>query len=172
MTFLQLVFGYVIGRVLVSVLFIPAYFRGDLFTSYELLQRRFGPRVKNLSARHLPDHALARRRHPAVRDGARHLGRHAACRSPWAVVVLGAAMIVYTVRGGASAVIWTDVVQLFVYIAGAAVVFVSLLALIPGGWAEVVARRLGRRQVPRLRSSARRWRGRTRSGPASSAASR
>ena len=47
-------------------------------------------------------------------------------------------MIVYTVRGGASAVIWTDVVQLFVYIAGAAVVFVSLLALIPGGWAEVV----------------------------------
>ena len=50
MTFLQLVFGYVIGRLLVSVLFIPAYFRGELFTSYELLQRRFGPRVKNLSA--------------------------------------------------------------------------------------------------------------------------
>jgi Na+/proline symporter len=47
-------------------------------------------------------------------------------------------MIVYTVRGGASAVIWTDVVQLFVYIAGAAVVFVSLLALIPGGWPEVI----------------------------------
>ena len=39
---------------------------------------------------------------------------------PWPVVVLGAAMIVYTVRGGASAVIWTDVVQLFVYVAGAA----------------------------------------------------
>jgi Na+/proline symporter len=47
-------------------------------------------------------------------------------------------MIVYTVRGGASAVIWTDVVQLFVYIAGASVVFVSLLALIPGGWSEVI----------------------------------
>src|SRR6185436_17994722 len=56
----------------------------------------------------------------------------------WAVVILGIAMIVYTVRGGASAVIWTDVVQLFVYIAGASVVFVSLLALIPGGWSEVV----------------------------------
>ena len=47
-------------------------------------------------------------------------------------------MIVYTVRGGSAAVIWTDVVQLFVYVAGAAVVFVSLLALIPGGWPEVV----------------------------------
>src|SRR4026208_2243107 len=50
MTFLPLVVGYVIGRVLVSVLFLPAYFRGDLLTSYELLQRRFGDRVKNLSA--------------------------------------------------------------------------------------------------------------------------
>src|SRR6476661_4294136 len=50
MTFLQLALGYIIGRILVSLLFIPAYFRGDLFTSYELLQRRFGPSVKNLSA--------------------------------------------------------------------------------------------------------------------------
>ena len=57
---------------------------------------------------------------------------------PVAVTIIGAAMIVYTVRGGVSAVIWTDVIQLFVYIAGAAVVFVSLLALIPGGWSEVV----------------------------------
>ena len=50
MTFLQLALGYVVGRLLVSVLFIPAYFRGELFTSYELLQRRFGPQVKNVAA--------------------------------------------------------------------------------------------------------------------------
>ena len=50
MTFLQLAMGYIIGRVIVSILFIPAYFSGDLFTSYELLQRRFGTRVKTLSA--------------------------------------------------------------------------------------------------------------------------
>jgi solute:Na+ symporter, SSS family len=55
-----------------------------------------------------------------------------------AVLVIGTAMIVYTVRGGSAAVIWTDVVQLFVYVAGAGVVFASLLALIPGGWSEVV----------------------------------
>src|SRR5215217_9790101 len=48
MTFLQLALGYVIGRVLVSVLFLPAYFRGDLVTSYELLQRRFGSGVKTV----------------------------------------------------------------------------------------------------------------------------
>jgi len=137
MTFLQLVFGYVIGRVLVSVLFIPAYFRGDLVTSYELLQRRFGPSVKNLAALiFLITRSLA----DGIRLFATALVISVVTHVPvtWAVVVIGAAMIVYTVRGGASAVIWTDVVQLFVYIAGAAVVFVSLLALIPGGWPEVV----------------------------------
>src|SRR5262245_38585940 len=50
MAFLQLALGYVIGRVLVSVLFIPAYFRGDLVTSYELLQRRFGTPVRTVAA--------------------------------------------------------------------------------------------------------------------------
>jgi len=137
MTFLQLVFGYVIGRVLVSLLFIPAYFRGELFTSYELLQRRFGPRVKNLSAFiFLVTRALA----DGIRLFATALVISVVTHVPvtWAVIVLGTAMIIYTVRGGAAAVIWTDVVQLFVYIAGALVVFVSLLALIPGGWHEVL----------------------------------
>jgi SSS family solute:Na+ symporter len=137
MTFLQLVFGYVIGRVLVSLLFIPAYFRGELFTSYELLQRRFGPRVKNLSAFiFLVTRALA----DGIRLYATALVISVVTQVPvtWAVIVIGTAMIIYTVRGGASAVIWTDVVQLFVYIAGALVVFVSLLALIPGGWPEVL----------------------------------
>ncbi len=137
MTFLQLVFGYVIGRVIVSMLFIPAYFRGDLVTSYELLQRRFGPSVKNLSALiFLITRSLA----DGIRLFATALVISVVTHVPAtvAVVIIGAAMIVYTVRGGASAVIWTDVVQLFVYVAGAAVVFVSLLALIPGGWPEVV----------------------------------
>ena len=137
MTFLQLVVGYVIGRLLVSAIFIPAYFRGDLFTSYELLQRRFGARVKNLSAIiFLITRALA----DGIRLFATALVIAVVTQVPvnWAVVIIGAAMIVYTVRGGAAAVIWTDVVQLFVYIAGAAVVFFSVLHLIPGGWSEVV----------------------------------
>jgi SSS family solute:Na+ symporter len=138
MTFLQLALGYVIGRVIVSLLFIPAYFRGDLFTSYELLQRRFGTRVKTLSAViFLITRSLA--------DGIRLFATAlvisvvTSVPVPWVVIILGAAMIVYTVRGGVSAVIWTDVVQMFVYIAGAGAVAVSLLNRIPGGWAEVVA---------------------------------
>ena len=137
MTFLQLVFGYVIGRVIISLIFIPAYFRGDLFTSYELLQRRFGDRVKNVAA---VIFLITRSLADGIRLFATALVISVVTQVPVtvAVIVIGAAMIVYTVRGGSAAVIWTDVVQLFVYIAGAAVVFVSFLALIPGGWSEVV----------------------------------
>jgi SSS family transporter len=137
MTFLQLVFGYVIGRLIISAIFIPAYFRGDLFTSYELLQRRFGDRVKNLAA---ATFLITRSLADGIRLFATALVISVVTQMPVtpAIVIIGAAMIIYTVRGGAAAVIWTDVVQLFVYVAGAAVVFASLLSVIPGGWSEVV----------------------------------
>src|SRR6187455_1790361 len=139
-TFLQLAAGYVIGRVIVSVLFLPLYFRGALVTSYQLLQRRLGPSVSTVAAGlFLVTRSLA--------DGIRLFATALVISIvtgvpvPWTVVVLGAAMIVYTVRGGSAAVIWTDVVQMFIYIAGAGVVFVALLNQIPGGFGEVV--RLG-----------------------------
>jgi solute:Na+ symporter, SSS family len=137
MTFLQLALGYVIGRIIVSVLFIPAYFRGDLFTSYELLQRRFGTSVKTLSAGIF---LLTRSLADGIRLYATALVIAVVTQVPvtWVALVLGAAMIVYTVRGGVSAVIWTDVVQMFVYIAGAAAIAAALLMQIQGGWSAVV----------------------------------
>ena len=140
MTFLQLAVGYVIGRLLVSMLFIPAYFRGDLVTSYELLQRRFGSGVKTVAAGlFLITRSLA--------DGIRLFATALVIAIvtgvpvPVTIVTLGVAMMIYTERGGVAAVIWTDVVQMFIYVAGALVVFAALLWNIPGGWAEVV--RLG-----------------------------
>jgi solute:Na+ symporter, SSS family len=138
MTFLQLALGYIIGRVIVSLLFIPAYFRGELYTSYELLQRRFGPEVKNVAAViFLVTRTLA----DGVRLFATALVIAVVTQLPvtLAIVLIGVAMIIYTTRGGVSAVIWTDVVQMFVYIAGAMVVFYALLYQIDGGWNAVVA---------------------------------
>lgn len=137
MTFLQLAAGYIIGRIIVSLIFIPAYFRGELFTSYELLQRRFGTRVKTLSA---VIFLITRSLADGIRLFTTALVISIVTQVPvtWVVVVLGAAMIVYTMRGGVSAVIWTDVVQMFVYIAGAGAVAIALLNRIHGGWAEVV----------------------------------
>jgi SSS family solute:Na+ symporter len=138
MTFLQLVLGYIIGRILVSALFIPAYFRGELYTSYELLQRRFGAPVKNLSAViFLVNRSLA----DGVRLYATALVIAVVTQVPVSltVIVLGIAMIVYTVRGGVAAVIWTDVLQMFVYVAGALVVAAGALNALPGGWSDVVS---------------------------------
>jgi solute:Na+ symporter, SSS family len=138
MFFLQLALGYIVGRVLVSLLFIPAYFRGELYTSYELLQRRFGPEVKNIAAAiFLVTRTLA----DGVRLFATALVIAVVTDVPvsLAIVVIGVAMIVYTTRGGISAVIWTDVVQMFIYVAGALVVFAALLQQIDGGWDTIVA---------------------------------
>jgi solute:Na+ symporter, SSS family len=136
MTFLQIAIGYIVGRLLVSALFIPAYFRGELYTSYELLQRRFGAPVKNIAAViFLATRTFA----DGIRLFATALVIAVVTQVPvtWTVLVLGIAMIVYTVRGGVSAVIWTDVVQMFIYVGGALLVFFGLLRLIPGGWEEV-----------------------------------
>jgi SSS family transporter len=137
MVFLQLAIGYVLGRLIVSAIFIPAYFRGALVTSYQLLQRRFGTSINTATAGlFLITRSLA--------DGIRLYATALVIAIvtgvpvPWTIVALGGAMIVYTVRGGVAAVIWTDVVQMFVYLAGAAVVLVALLSQIPGGWSEVV----------------------------------
>jgi solute:Na+ symporter, SSS family len=138
MTFLQLAMGYIIGRLLVSFLFIPAYFRGELFTSYELLYRRFGPGVKNIAA---VIFVVTRTLADGVRLFATALVIAVVTQVPvtLAIIVIGAAMIVYTTRGGVSAVIWTDVVQMFIYVAGALVVLVALLQQIDGGWSAVVS---------------------------------
>ena len=140
MTFLQLAVGYVIGRILVSAIFIPAYFRGDLVTSYEFLQRRYGSGVKTVAAGlFLITRSLA----DGIRLFATALVISIVTGVPVSptVITLGVAMIIYTERGGVAAVIWTDVVQMFIYVAGALVVFCALLWQIPGGWSEVV--RLG-----------------------------
>ncbi len=136
-TFLQLILGYLLGRLVISVLFLPQYFRGEMYTAYELMERRFGPRVRRFTAgTFLVLRALA--------EGVRVFAV-----SIVVSIVLGtgellsiafivALTLFYTFQGGMTAVIWTDVVQMFLYIAGALVSFFFILHLIPGGWPEVV----------------------------------
>lgn len=136
-TFLQLAAGYVIGRMIVSTLFLPRYFRGAMVTSYQLLQQRFGSSVNSISAGLF---LLTRSLADGIRLYVTALAISIVTGVPVnaCVLVLGIAMIIYTVRGGSAAVIWTDVVQMFIYIAGALIVFFALLWQIPGGWGEVV----------------------------------
>jgi SSS family transporter len=138
LTFLQLVTGYMIGRLVIVALFIPLYFRGELFTVYQVLDRRFGGSVKRTAASLF----LVTR---SVADGIRLyatalvLVALTGWADPQSILIIGAVTILYTYLGGMSAVIWTDVIQLVIYVGGALVAAVILLERMPGGWGEVVA---------------------------------
>src|SRR5206468_3581542 len=124
LTYLQVVFGYIIGRILISVLFIPAYFQGELLTAYELLRRRFGVHAKNFAASlFLVMRALAE----GVRVFAASIVLSAVLSVSfpglpqlwlWSIVIVGMLTLIYTFEGGITAVIWTDLVQLIIYISG------------------------------------------------------
>jgi solute:Na+ symporter, SSS family len=135
--FLQIVFGYLLARILISVLFLPHYFRGEMFTAYELMRRRFGERMRRLTASiFLITRALAE----GVRVFAVSLvisivlgtGEVAS------IVLIVCLTLFYTFEGGMTAVIWTDVAQMCLYVLGAAVSLFIILAKIHGGWGHVM----------------------------------
>ncbi len=137
-TFLQLAIGYLIGKVLVSTVLIPGYFKGDIQSAYEILNNQFGPRVKNFAAFIFQ---ISR----TLADGVRLfatalvLSVVTGISDTWTIAIIGAVTIFYTFYGGMTAVIWNDFVQLVIYIGGALLAFWVILGRIPGGWTEVVA---------------------------------
>jgi SSS family transporter len=146
--FLQVVFGYLLARLIISSLFLPQYFRGEMFTAYELMERRFGHRIRKLTAgTFLILRALAE----GVRVFAISIivsivlgtGEIAS------IVLIVCLTLVYTFEGGMTAVIWTDVVQMFLYVAGAVLSLFVILGKIPLGWDHVVevAGSLGKFQI-------------------------
>jgi len=136
LTFIQLVFGYLVGRVLIVLLLLPGYFRGEYFTAYALIEKRFGPHMRAVAAStFLVTRAVAE----GVRVSAIALVVSVVLGTSerLAVVIVIALTILYTFEGGMKAVIWTDVAQLLLYLTGSAVTLAFLLHAIPGGWGEV-----------------------------------
>ena len=135
--FLQVVFGYLLARLVISILFLPQYFKGELFTAYELMQRRFGQRIRKLTAGcFLVLRALA--------EGVRVFAISIVIQiilgtgEVASIVLIVCLTLFYTFEGGMTAVIWTDVVQMFLYVAGAVLSFFVILGQVPGGWGEVL----------------------------------
>ena len=137
LAFLQLIFGYLIGRVLIVLVLLPGYFRGDFFTAYALIEKRFGAHMRAVAAStFLITRALAE----GVRVSAIAIVLSVVLGTSehLSVVIVIALTLLYTLEGGMKAVIWTDVAQFFIYLAGSAAAFFVLLHRIPGGWSEVV----------------------------------
>src|ERR1044071_4293582 len=147
--FLQLVFGYMLGRIVISFLFIPSYFRGELLTVYQLLERRFGGRIKMLAAALF---VVMRN----IADGIRLLLTAIVLAAVYvsfqshsdastvttatgaSIVLLGVVMIFFTYYGGMEAVIWVEVVQLGIYLAGALAAAVVIAASVKGGFGGAI----------------------------------
>ena len=145
--FLQLVFGYMLGRIVISVIFIPLYFKGELQTVYQLLGDRFGSSVKMLASALF---VIMRN----VADGVRLLLTAIVLAAVYksfdpaadantiiiaSVILLGVVMIVFTFYGGMEAVIWVEVVQLVIYIGGAVAAGVVLIQHIDGGFSGAIS---------------------------------
>ena len=138
LTFLQVVMGYVIGRIIISFVLLPQYFRGELYTAYQLIERRFGPGLRTVTAGLF---LLTRAAAEGVRVYAVSIvvsivlgtGEVAS------IAIITLLTLIYTFEGGLAAVIWTDVVQTFIYVGGTLLGLVTILHLVPGGWGSVHA---------------------------------
>jgi len=137
LTFLQIAFGYIVGRFLIIYVLLPIYFRSETFTAYEVLERRFGKLSRRLTSvlflftRNLSD-ALRLFLTALVLQIV--LGLDLAI----SVILLGLITIIYTLVGGAKSVIWNDSIQFVIYMLGAGAAFAIIVANTPGGVTEIM----------------------------------
>jgi solute:Na+ symporter, SSS family len=136
--FLQLTFGYLLGRIVVALVLLPAYYRGELGTAYALLENRFGVQTRRFaSGIFMFTRALA--------DGVRlfataiPLALITGWSYPVSILAIGVLTLIYTFYGGIRAVVWVDAMQMVVYIGGAIGALWVLSQLLPGGMAGLFA---------------------------------
>src|SRR6516164_2141947 len=136
LTFLQVVFGYLLGRIIISFILLPHYFRGDLYTAYQLIERRFGGRLRSVTAGLF---LLTRAAAEGVRVYAVSIVIRIALGTGEvaSIAIITALTLIYTFEGGLAAVIWTDVVQTAIYVGGTIVGLATILHLAPGGWSAI-----------------------------------
>ena len=134
--FLEIVLGYLLGRIVVCIIFLPRYFRGELLTAYEVIGQRFGPRLHRLTAFLF---LFLRAAAEGVRVFAVSIvvGIAIGTGDVVSIAIIVALTLLYTLEGGMAAVIWTDVVQMGLYLAGTVLAVIVLGHRIPGGWPAI-----------------------------------
>jgi SSS family transporter len=134
--FLQLVMGYLVARVILCAVLVPRYFQGEFYTAYQLLERRYGRRMRSAAASvFLITRAVAE----GVRISAigKVVGVAFGTGDRISILIVAALTLFYTFEGGMRAVIWTDFIQFVLYLSGSVAAFFLLLHKIPGGWPTI-----------------------------------
>ena len=138
LAFLQLAIGYLAGRAVVAWILLPAYYRGELSTAYALLETRFGGSARRYaSGVFMVTRLLA----DSVRlfATAIPLAIITGWSYPVSILVIGAATLAYTYRGGIRAVVWVDALQMALYVGGGLVALLLLHGAVDGGWPAILA---------------------------------
>ncbi|MBX6332586.1 MAG: sodium/solute symporter [Gemmatimonadaceae bacterium] len=143
--FLQIVAGYIVGRVVVAYTLLPRYYDGELVTAYAMLERRFGLATRRVASivfmvtRGLADSVrIFATAIPIAIIVESVMPRRQAM--PVAVLILGLLTVVYTYRGGMKAVVWTELLQAAIYVSGGVVAIVLIAHVAPGGWSAILDR--------------------------------
>jgi SSS family transporter len=137
LNFLQVTFGYLIGRIIVAFVFLPAYAKGDLKTAYTFLEHRFGGKTRSFASIVFLFTRVAA-------DGVRLFATAIPLKLmidisyAEAIILMAIVALIYTYTGGVKGVIWVDVIQMFTYIGGAIIAGIFLINLIPGGWDSII----------------------------------
>ena len=136
--FLQVVIGYMLGRVVVAGLFLPKYFAGEMLTAYQLIDRRFGAGLHKVTAALF---LLTRAAAEGVRVFAVSIvvGIAIGTKDVLSIAIISALTLLYTFEGGMAAVVWTDVVQMAIYLGGTVVAILTLGSHVQGGWSAIHA---------------------------------
>lgn len=135
LNFLQLTFGYLIGRIVVAFLFLPAYFQGELSTAYAFLENRFGYKTRSFAS-------IVFMFTRTAADGVRLFATAIPLKLmlnieyPLAILIIGVVALLYTSIGGVRGIIWVDVIQFLIYIGGEIISGILLINLIPGGFKQ------------------------------------
>jgi len=138
MNFLQLAMGFIIGRIIVAIIFMPRYYSGQMETAYEFLGKRFGNSMRKYAS---VTFIILR----IFADGVRLFTTAIPIKFITGlgyfecILIVGIITLVYSYIGGIKAVIWTDFIQMFIYIAGAIASMIVIFNLIPGGWEEIIS---------------------------------
>jgi len=140
LNFLQLTFGYLIGRIIVAQFFLPAYYKGELSTAYSYLQNRFGNKTRSLAS---ITFLFTRTAADGVRLFATAIPLYLMLDiSPIiAIIIIAIIALFYTFTGGLKGVIWVDAIQMFIYIGGAILAGIYLINNIPGNISEILSSR-------------------------------
>ncbi len=138
LNFLQVTFGYLLGRIVVATIFLPAYYKGELKTAYTYLETRFGGKTRSFASIVF---LFTRTAADGVRLAATAIPLYLMIHmnEMTAVIIIAAVALIYTYTGGVKGVIWVDVIQMFIYLGGAIIAAVYLLNILPNGWNSVIS---------------------------------